>query len=207
MRRFEPGEHVLLRSVRGNGRVGMVSPVTVVADEDELVALYLAPGTVCKRRAGRRGGPRGRQLVEDIGLHEDMIWQENRRLFLWRPHRSHAVSLFWRDADDTLLCWYVDVLLPFRRTPLGFDTRDLTLDVVINPDRTWRLKDEDELDWAVDQGTIARDEAERIREEAGLAIALFEEGDSIYSEEWISWRPHLEWLLPSLPDGWIRAAL
>jgi uncharacterized protein DUF402 len=185
----------------------MVSPVTVVEDTTDLVALYLAPGTVCKRRAGKRGGPRGRQLVEDSGLHEDMIWRENRRLFLWRPHRFHAVSLFWRHADDTFLCWYVDILLPFQRTPLGFDTRDLTLDVVIDPDGTWRLKDEDELDWAVDQGTIARDEAERIREEAGCAIALFEDGDSLYSERWISWRPHPEWLLPSIPDGWIRPAL
>jgi predicted RNA-binding protein associated with RNAse of E/G family len=131
-----------------------------------------------------------------------MIWRENRRLTLWRPHRRHAVSLFWRDADDTFLCWYVDILLPFRRTLLGFDTRDLTLDVVMNPDRTWRLKDEDELEWAVEQGTIGRGEAEQIRAEAGRAIALFEGGDSLYSEEWIPWRPNPEWPLPSLPDGW-----
>jgi uncharacterized protein len=207
MTKFEPGEHVILRSVRETGRVGMVCPVIVVADREDLVALYLAPGAVCKRRAGKRGGPRGRQLVEDTGLHEDMIWRENRRLMLWRPDRHHAVSLFWRDADDTFLCWYVDILVPFRRTSLGFDTRDLTLDVVISPDRTRRFKDEDELDWAAEQGTIARDEAERIREEAGRAIALFEDGDPIYAEEWISWRPQPEWRLPSIPDGWDRTVI
>lgn len=143
--RWNAGDAVLFRSILDTGRIGAVVPMTVVGDEDELVALYLAPGTVCKRRAGRRGGPRGRQMVEDSGLHEDWTWRENRRLFLWQPNAGHAVSLFWRDADDTFLGWYVDVLRPMRRTPLGFDTRDLILDVVVNPDRSWQLKDEDEL--------------------------------------------------------------
>jgi Protein of unknown function (DUF402) len=143
--RWRAGDTVIVRTVHENGRVGMVLPTTVVQDRDDLVALYLAPETVCKRRVGKRGGPRGRLLIEDTGRHEDWTWDGNRRLILWRPHAMHAVSLFWRGADDTFLGWYVDILLPFRRSSLGFDTRDLDLDVVIDPDRAWRLKDEDEL--------------------------------------------------------------
>lgn len=184
----------------------MVTPVTVVEDSESLVALYLAPGAICKRRAGRRGGPRGRQLLEDRGLHEDWVWRENRRLMLWHPHRAHAVSLFWRDTDDTFLCWYVDILLPFRRTPLGFDTRDLTLDVVVNPDRSWRLKDEDELEWTVEQGRLDPGQEERIREEADRAISLLRAGDATFSEEWISWRPDVSWTVPRVPPGWQRPA-
>ncbi len=201
---WKPGRQVVLRSVLGLGRIGAVMPVTIVADRDDLVALYLAPGTVCRRRAGRRGGPRGRQMVEDSGLHEDWVWQESRRLVLCRPDASHAVSLFWRHADDTFLCWYVDILLPFRRTPLGFDTRDLILDVVIDPDRTWHLKDEDELAWAEEQGLISPEEATRIRDEARHAVSLLEAGDLIYSEEWISWHPDCAWPTPTIPGGWNR---
>lgn len=200
--RWNAGDAVLFRSILDTGRIGAVVPMTVVGDEDELVALYLAPGTVCKRRAGRRGGPRGRQMVEDSGLHEDWTWRENRRLFLWQPNAGHAVSLFWRDADDTFLGWYVDVLRPMRRTPLGFDTRDLILDVVVNPDRSWQLKDEDELTWAEEHGTVRPDEADHIRAEAMRAAALLEAGDPIFDERWIGWKPPPAWLLPRLPLGW-----
>ncbi len=163
---WSSGDTILLRTVLERGHVGSVLPTNVVQDSDDLVALYLAPGTGCKRRASNRGGPQGRVLVEDSGGHEDWTWSENRRLILWcPPERQHAVSLFWRDADNTFLGWYVDVLEPLRRTRLGFDTRDLILDVVIDPDRTWHWKDEDELAWRQEQGYIAPYEAEAIRNE------------------------------------------
>jgi len=68
----------------------------------------------------------------------------------------HAESLLWRDADDTFLGWYVDILLPLRRTDLGFDTRNLVPDIVIGPDRIWHCKDEDELAWPQEQGAPHR---------------------------------------------------
>ncbi len=42
---WNSGDAVLLRTVRENGRVGSVLLTTVVQDSDDLVALYLAPGT------------------------------------------------------------------------------------------------------------------------------------------------------------------
>jgi len=62
---WQPGDNIILRTVHKNGRVGSALPVMVVQDSNDLVALYLAPDTVCKRRAGTRGGPRGRQLTGD----------------------------------------------------------------------------------------------------------------------------------------------
>ena len=42
--------------------------------------------------------------------------------------------------------WYVNLQLPFRRTELGFETMDLVLDLIVDPDGSWRWKeDEDEL--------------------------------------------------------------
>ncbi len=203
--RWTPGSAIIVRTVPVNGRVGTVLPTTVVRDDDDLVVLYLAPGTPCKRRAGRRGGPRGRLLIEDSGTHEDWTWSENRRLLLWRPHEMHAVSLFWRDADDAFLGWYVDILLPLRRTDVGFDTRDLDLDIVINPDRTWRWKDEDELAWSQEQGLRTKQEVQSIRREAEQVVRLLAAGDSIFTESWTTWRPDPRWTIPSSPIGWDTA--
>ena len=205
-KRWTPGSAVIVRTVLANGRVGTVLPTRVVRDDD-LVALYLAPGTPCKRRAGTRGGPRGRLLIEDYGTHEDWTWRENRRLILWRPNDMHAVSPFWRQADDTFLGWYVDILLPLRRTPMGFDTRDLVLDIVIAPDRTWHWKDEDELAWFQEQGLRTAQEVSAIWKEAERAVGLLEAGDPIFSETWVSWRPNPAWTIPSLPDEWSRVNL
>lgn len=199
---WPPGDSIILRTVRENGRVGSVLPKTVVQDGDDLVALYLAPGTLCKRRAGKRGGPRGRQLIEDNGTHEDWTWTENRRLLLWRPNAAHTVSLFWRDEDDVFLGWYVDVLVPLRRSPTGFDTRDLVLDVDIDPDRTWQRKDEDELQWLEAQGLIAPHDVTAIRAEAERAVALLQADDPLFDAHWILWRPEPAWPIPSIPVGW-----
>jgi len=199
---WRSGDAILLRTVVENLRVGSVLPTTVVRDSDDLVALYLAPGTTFKRRMGKRGGPGGRVLVEDTGRHEDWTWSENRRLLLWRPHESHAVSLFWRDADDTFLGWYIDVLEPLRRTPLGFDTRDLILDVVIDPDRTWHWKDEDELLWREEHGYIAPPGAKAIRTEGKRSVALLQAHDPLFADHWTLWRPDRAWPIPEIAGGW-----
>lgn len=199
---WKSGDPIILRAVPRAGRVGAVIPVTVVQDGSDLSVLYVAPGTVCKRRTGRRGGPRGRLLVEDAGGHEDWEWKDNRRLILYRPPAMHSVSLFWRDADDAFLGWYIDVLVPFRRMSLGFDTRDLELDVVIDPDRTWHWKDEDELAWSQEHGRLAPYDALSIRREAERAIALLEAGDPLFDASWIAWRPDPAWSIPGFPDGW-----
>jgi len=202
---WAPGCAITVRTVHPNGRVGTVLPTRVVQDDDELVALYLAPGTRCKRRTGKRGGPRGRLLIEDTGAHEDWTWSGNRRLFLWRPNDMHAVSLFWRDADNVFLGWYVDILVPFRRTDLGFDTRDLDLDIVIAPDRTWHWKDEDELVWSQEQGRRTIEEVQAIWTEARRAVALLAADDPIFAQSWVRWQPNPEWTVPSIPRGWESA--
>jgi NAD(P)H-flavin reductase len=50
----------------------------------------------------------------------------------------HAVWVFWEGASRDLAGWYVNIQEPFRRTSIGFDTQDLELDIVIEPDGSWR---------------------------------------------------------------------
>lgn len=199
---WKPGDAIIVRSVRENARVGTVLPMTVVRDDDDLIALYLTPGTVCKRRVGKRGGPSGRVLIEDSGQHEDWTWIGNRRLLLWRSHEWFVVSLFWHDGDDTFLGWYVDILEPLRHTPVGFDTRDLILNVVIEPDRRWRWKDEDELVWCAENRLLAPYDAESIGRVAERAVNVLEAGDPLFTDEWIAWRPDPMWPISAAPEGW-----
>jgi hypothetical protein len=55
MERFTSGMPIALRSVRG-GVVFTVRALTVIQDDDALIALYLPPGATVMRPRGQRGG-------------------------------------------------------------------------------------------------------------------------------------------------------
>jgi hypothetical protein len=199
------GSPVIVRGVMSDGRVGAVLPVTVVQDDGDLLALYLAPGTRCLRRTGKRGGPRGRLMVEDAGGHEEWTWEGTRRLSLWRPGVMYSVSLFWRADDGAFMDWYVDIVVPPRRTALGIDTRDLDLDIVIDPDGRWRWKDEDELLWRLETGYRTAEDVAAIRRAGDQALSLRAVGDPTFDERWVAWQPDPAWTLPVVPAGWESA--
>jgi hypothetical protein len=48
----------------------------------------------------------------------------------------------WHQATDRFQGYYFDFQLPFTRTSIGFDTFDLELDIVIDPQFNWVWKDE-----------------------------------------------------------------
>ena len=145
-------------------------------------------------------------LIEWDGGYAERTWGDRRVLILHRPGRAHTVQLFW-DASDRLVMWYVNAEAPWRRSPLGFDTYEQTLDVVIAPDRTtYELKDEDELAWKVAQGEHTAAEAADIRAEAERATHEVLSGTPPWTADWESWRPDPAWRIPTLPAGWDQAS-
>ena len=76
---------------------------------------------------------------------------------------SHSVYVHW-GRDGEFLGWYVNLEEPWRETTLGFDTTDHLLDIWIDPDRTWRWKDEDHLAEAVEIGLFTQEKADAVRE-------------------------------------------
>lgn len=180
--------------------------MVVVRDDTDLIALHLPIGTVYARRTGKRGGPRGRQLIEWDGGYAERTWTGNRTLILYRPGQAHTVQLFW-DETDRLSAWYVNPEAPWRRTPTGFDTYEHILDIAIAPDRSvWELKDEDELEWAVARGDFTGAEAATIRAEAERAARQVLSAEPPWTADWESWRPDPAWRIPTLPPGWDQAA-
>jgi len=201
--RFAPGQPILWRSVDSRKReVHTVWPRVTVTDGDDLIALYLPAGTVGKQRTGERGGPRGRMLIAWDGGHRDVLWERTNVLTLYRPGDAHSVWLAWDAASWELRWRYLNLEEPWRRTPIGFDSRDQLLDAWAAPDGVaWSWKDEDELAWAVENGRYTREEAEAIRAYGERALDALRRRSAL-DREWEGWRPDPAWPVPTAPEDW-----
>ena len=205
-----PGETVVVQEV-WRGQVWAARPMRVVRDEGDFVALWFPRGTCWKAPTTPPEFPqvedRGTRLAECAARGEwvfrDAEWDVD-TLCLIRESEWHAVWVSWL-PDGSHWGWYVNLQEPLRRTELGFETMDLVLDVIVDPDRTWRWKDEDELQTFVERGVVDAAMAEHVREEGLRVAARAERNEPPFSEPWPEWRPDPSWDTPDLPEGWDRA--
>ncbi len=156
---YEPGEGIVLREV-WRGRVFEARPTTVVRDDPDQLILLLPGGARC----GVPIGADGRELrLPDRPWRLEVRPRGDQSIlsFAW-PSTPYSV-LLWT-AHDHRRVWYVNLQDPLTRTPIGFDTVDHALDVVIELDRSsWRWKDEEELAEAVSDGLFTAQEAADFR--------------------------------------------
>ncbi|MEU2956641.1 DUF402 domain-containing protein, partial [Streptomyces xanthochromogenes] len=157
MRGFETGQTVVRRDVHRAGRVWGELALRVVAGTGEALVTVCAPGAKARwselyARARAEGDRSLRtEAFEAMATGEWELaagmWQEA-DLLLWKPPTSwfSINAFFFPDGDERRLRnWYVNFEHPTRRTDAGFDTLDLTVDLVVAPDLTrWEWKDEDE---------------------------------------------------------------
>ena len=198
MRRI--GDSILLREIF-RGTVWAARPATLVQDRDDLVAAYLAPGMRWKRPVLADTGERLRMPADDWHL-DDAVWTGARMLHLMEPGAAHAIHLWWLAPDWRFGGWYVNLQEPIRRTPLGFDYMDHMLDIVIEPDLSWRWKDEHEITEAVASGMVTKTWADAVRREGERVIERLEARLSPFCDDWESWQPDPAWPIPELPVGW-----
>lgn len=200
MRRFEPGEPVVLRDVWRDA-IWAARPAVVVQDEPAQHAFCVFPGTRWKGPASRDGTTL--RLRETGWRLVDRLWAGSTILsFAW-PRTPHAVLLYFDQASGDLLQFYVNLQDPLRRTRIGFDTTDHILDAVVEPDRSaWRWKDEDELAEAVDRGLFTPEQAGSFRAEGERAVRRIVEGDPPFDRDWTVWEPEATWPIPRLQGGW-----
>lgn len=112
----------------------------------------------------------------------------------------HAVWVFWHGPERKFDGWYVNLQGPFRRTPLGFDTQDLELDVLVELDGTWSYKDDELLDAWIVRGRWTEAEVAAIRREGAAIGSELAAGRRWWSDDWASWEPDLAWQVPALPS-------
>jgi hypothetical protein len=195
---FPPGEGIVLREV-WRSRVFVARPTVVVADAPEQTTLLLPGGVRC----GIPIGADGRELrLPDRPWHLETRPRGEQDIlsFAW-PDTPYSV-LLWTGQDDRQV-WYVNLQDPLMRTPLGFDTTDHALDVVIELDRSsWRWKDEEELAEAVQHGLFTPEKAEEFRRWGERAVDRILSGEPPFDRDWMGWRPDPSWPLPELRPGW-----
>ena len=198
---WRAGDQIVLREV-WSGKVWAARPVTVVRDDEDLIALYLAIGTRWKRPV-RPDGARLRMPSEDWMLGDD-VWRDKSVLHLVTPGAAHAVWAMWEEGGE-FLRWYVNIQEPLRRSPVGFDYMDQMLDLVVAPDLTeWHWKDEEELEEEFAHGLMTRAEVDAVKAEGERVLRLIEDRSSPFGDSWQLWRPDASWPIPGLPAGWDR---
>ncbi len=104
------------------GLIGYVIPCVFVEEGPECIVLFQQTGVVCKKRAGPRGGPRGRMLLVDKwdGSHVDAEWRFPSAARLHIPNSTISVIRHWDEDSRKYKGWYVNLEAPWRHTPYGF---------------------------------------------------------------------------------------
>jgi hypothetical protein len=201
------GDRVVVHEV-WEERVWAARPMTVVRDAGDSVVLWFPKGTRWKAPTTPPTRPReptrGERLATSLLLGDwtfgDATWDVS-TLCLMREDEWHAVWVSWLD-DGRQWGWYVNLQRPYRRTTCGFETMDLVLDVTIDLDRSWRWKDEDELETFVSRGVFDTRLAGRLRADALEVVRCAERGEPPFDGSWSDWRPDPSWMSPELPPGW-----
>ena len=160
-----------------------------------------APGFV---RDGVRDGPRG-GFLRPANFEATFLrsaWWGFDAVFIhrfgdnWSTWRWIDVVGQWRPGA------YLNLEESWRTSPIGWDTVDLTLDVIVTADSTVVYKDEDELAWAEEQQVYDHDEAERIRRIGREAHAHASAGGWPLHVDWTRWQPAPSSALPTLDPDW-----
>uniref|UniRef100_A0AAU2AF25 DUF402 domain-containing protein n=1 Tax=Streptomyces sp. NBC_00093 TaxID=2975649 RepID=A0AAU2AF25_9ACTN len=211
MRRFETGQTVVRRDVYRSGRVWSEQALRVVADTGAALVTACAPGAEARWPAlyakARADGDRSvrTEAFEAMAAGEwelaDSRWQET-ELLLWKPPAAwFSINAFYTPAG--LRNWYVNFEHPTRRRTDGFDTFDLTVDLVIAPDlSTLTWKDEDEYAHVRRLGIITDTEHQAVDAARTQVLAMIEERSGPFADAGTrgGWRWDPTWPAPRLPQ-------
>ncbi|MFJ1806429.1 MULTISPECIES: DUF402 domain-containing protein [unclassified Streptomyces] len=205
---WEPGSRILWRyRENGGARFHIARPVTVVRDDEELLAVWLAPGTSCVKPVLSDGTPLHQEPLATRYTKPRTVqrgrWLGTGVLKVVRPGEPWSVWLFW-DQGWQFKNWYVNLEEPLVRWDGGVDSEDHFLDICVYPDRSWDLRDEDEFAQAQQDGLMDAAAAEQVREAGHRAVEVIRAWGPPFNEGWQHWRPDPSWAVPLLPEDWDR---
>ena len=123
-------------------------------------------------------------------------------LRLMFPGKPYSIWLFWEGEPRAFTTYYVNFEEPFRRTPVGFDTNDHTLDIVVAPDLKWAWKDRDDFAGLIASGHFSAEFGEAVEEAARGVLALVESAAPPFDGSWCEWDCPPTWELPALHPRW-----
>jgi hypothetical protein len=201
---WTPGIHATLRGV--GAKVYWAYPTIVVQDTSDLIALYLPAGATGKDTETK---PTPQELLSPDKIKiVDYKWDRTDVLMLIVPGEAFSTYVMWETGTKDLVCWYINLQEPIRRTSIGFDTMDNMLDIVVSPDMSeWKWKDDDEFAEAERIGFYSHEKAREIWAEGERAVKLLTLERRAFYKEWEMWQAKPEWGIPKLSSLWDKMDL
>jgi hypothetical protein len=195
---WRPGDVVVMRHVRGEWIWAVAA--RVVEDRGDFVALYVQPGNGISRMGDAEGRPT--RAFADARTRVPGVWTEHHQLTLIREGDRHAVQLYWTEEWE-FRCWYINFQEQLRRFPLGFESMDLTLDLVIAPGlERWTWKDEDEFEYGIQGGWYTRELLAELKAHGEHVLQDVAVRRPPFDHAWNEWRPDPSWAPVGLPERW-----
>jgi hypothetical protein len=206
---FAAGQSIVTRTVV-QGRVRFAEPAIAVADEPDQLAFYRAAGTPMKvpasatipRSDPTRDAASRAEYESGVWDHHDAEWSATNVLVVARPGAWWSGWLFWDAGSAEFLAWYVNYECPWARSRFGFDSKDLSLDLVVTADGTVIEKDRDDYEARILAGLISSDEAREVERADAEARRAIGAGEPPFDDDWIAWRPDPAWPQATLPPDW-----
>ena len=200
---WEPNDVIALRDFYRK-RLWHALSTIVVKDSSEETVLVLLPGAECIAVEGYLEGKARSKRRWDFKNSDwnlaKFIWHTNRILVIAEPKKYYSVSLSWNNNDSNFLYYYVNFQLPIQRSPVGLDTLDLDLDLIVNPDHSIEWKDEDEYQKAIEAGIVLSRWAEEVEIAKVEVLGRIEKRKYPFDRSWLDWKPDSHLLPPKYPE-------
>ncbi|MGN6484982.1 MAG: DUF402 domain-containing protein, partial [Thermomicrobiales bacterium] len=185
------GDTIVLEGMIGR-RTGLVLPATVVDTTGGDLVCFVADGTPMLRLLPSPGSSLPRvlspsEIEADTLRLVPQVWTGTHVLSIVPRDARYAIRARWQ-TDWTFLGWYVNVQTVTEVQADRWITEDQFLDIVVQPDRAWAWKDEDELAEAVRIGRLPADEAALLTAVGESLILRIERAEWPFSPAIASWR-------------------
>lgn len=201
--RWQPGEQILWTYVNPSFP-GLVDqrPVTVVADDDRHLAVWLAPGSRMLHQVIADGSPirslAGSDRFTAPRAQAIRDWAGGGILAVCQPETMYSVW-FFETRSGLRDSYYINIEVPYVRTAHGIESSDLVLDVVVRGDHSYRYKDEDELEFAHEAGIFSPTDVTAIRQAAASAVDDVSAWQFPFDAGYETFQPDPDWSIPTLP--------
>ncbi len=186
---------VLLRHVAA-GRIAFAMGVRETTAANGAILLHVAEGTRFRSARAPDGSKQG-SLTEWVLANAS--WSGGQALHVVALDDWFSVICMWQ--DETFAGWHVNLPRPLVRTPVGWDTEDLVLDIEVSPDGSWSLDDLEDFERAVEEGHIDARAHLAVLRGVDEALARLNRSAAPFREEWTVSPPVRLDPVP-LPDGW-----
>ncbi len=202
---FEPGL-TLVVSEQWKGRLWAASPHRVIESSPAELVTFVPEGTTAVV-ATNRGLPQAAVLdrsarkllaLETMIVYPRSIRESPTKLHFYAPGRWSRVNLGW-NVKGEFTGWYVNFERPVRPAPDGVCSKDLALDMFVNPDGRWHWKDREEFDEALARGIFAESLRAQLMQEQAAVLKDLAAGDGAFDPAWTRFAPDSAWESPVLP--------